>query len=259
LSTPGCLRTVGADGSVAYNKTTESSNGARKSVAPAPTQNNKPSDIASNANRPVEKPYSSRVWGNIAALITGTYEVGENLFKSTIKDSVAAGTSAVEGGIALWEGEYREGFQKGSTALAAVSSVVIGKKAEALMDLRQASKVDDVRQPGSGAENIASYEVYKDGLRAQMSRPVVSDARLSSLFDDLYRPNALVGSGSTAAAVRTELLTGTTVGGKLHSQKAENSIRSLEKWLQINPNARSGDRAAAENVIRDTQSALRGN
>lgn len=41
-----------------------------------------------------------------------------------------------------------------------------------------------------------------------------------------------------------------------HSQKGEESIKRLEKWLENNPTASPGDRAAAENVIKDMQDAL---
>jgi RHS repeat-associated protein len=109
-----------------------------------------------------------------------------------------------------------------------------------------------------GAANIAAHEAYKDGLRAAMSKPAVSDPALARLIDPLYRPNATVGSGSTAAAIRQELATGQPVGGAFHSQKAADSIRSLERWLSNNPAARPGDRAAAENVIRDMSNALGG-
>jgi hypothetical protein len=33
-------------------------------------------------------------------------------------------------------------------------------------------------------------------------------------------------------------------------------IITLEKWLKHNPNARHGDRAAAENIIKDLRNAL---
>lgn len=109
-----------------------------------------------------------------------------------------------------------------------------------------------------GAANIALHEAYKDGLRAAMGKPAVSDPVLSKLVDQLYRPNATVGSGSTAAAVRQELTTNQAVGEAFHSQKAADSIRALEKWLSNNPAARPADRAAAENIIRDMSNALRG-
>lgn len=110
----------------------------------------------------------------------------------------------------------------------------------------------------AGATNRAAFETYKDGLRAAMERPVTSDPRLTSMVDDLYRQNAAVGSGSTAAAVRQELMTGQPVGGAFHSQKAADSITALSRWLERNPTASPGDRAAAENIIRDMQNALGG-
>ncbi len=110
-----------------------------------------------------------------------------------------------------------------------------------------------------GATNRAAFEDYTDSLRAAMERPYVRDQELSRLLDYLYRPGATVGSGSTAAAVRAELANpGTLVGGRSHIQKAEDAIRSLSRWLRVHPEAVLGDRAAAENVIRDLTNALGG-
>lgn len=89
-----------------------------------------------------------------------------------------------------------------------------------------------------------------------MSKPSVQDTQLQNLMNGLYRPNAKVGSGSTADAIRHELATGEAVGGSFHSQKGADSIRALEKWLGNNPTARPGDRTAAENVILDLRNAL---
>ena len=110
----------------------------------------------------------------------------------------------------------------------------------------------------NAAHNVASFEIYKDQLRAVMGKPHANDAKLAGYLDELYRPNATVGSGSTAAAVRHELSTGLSVGGKTHSQKARDMILALQRWLANNPNASLGDRAAAENVIRDMANALDG-
>jgi hypothetical protein len=110
----------------------------------------------------------------------------------------------------------------------------------------------------SGAANRALHEAYKNELRAAMDKPAVTDPALSSIVDKLYRPNATVGSGSTAAAVRQELATGQSVGGAFHSQKASESIVKLQRWLNQNPTASSGDRAAAENLIIDMKNALEG-
>ena len=108
------------------------------------------------------------------------------------------------------------------------------------------------------AVNAAAHQRYVAELRAAMEKPHVSDQKLGGLMNELYRPGANVGSGSTAAAVREELRTGQPVKGFWHSQKAENTIVSLERWLRNNPQATPGDRAAAENVILDMRAALRG-
>lgn len=72
------------------------------------------------------------------------------------------------------------------------------------------------------------------------------------------RKGAKVGSGSTAATVRKERATNGLVGGRMHTQKAEGFVKFLERWLQNNPTAFLGDRAAAENVLQDLRDALAG-
>jgi len=114
------------------------------------------------------------------------------------------------------------------------------------------------RAASSGAENAASFAKYKDALRAAMSKAAVSNPELESMMGNLYREGATVGSGSTAAAVRQELATGASVGGRLHSQKAGDAVVFLRRWLARNPAASAGDRAAAEDVIRDLENALHG-
>jgi filamentous hemagglutinin len=91
-----------------------------------------------------------------------------------------------------------------------------------------------------------------------MDRPAVQNTKLNSLLDELYRPGAKAGSGSTAAAVREELATGKPVGGRFHSQKARDYVIALRRWLADNPHASAGDRAAAESIIEDLENAVSG-
>jgi len=109
----------------------------------------------------------------------------------------------------------------------------------------------------TGANN-ATLEALKDSYRMGMSKPTVSDPALKTIVDKLYRENATVGSGSTAAAVRFELSTGQQVGGRSHVQKASESITALTDWLTTHPSASSADQAAAKNIIIDTKNALSG-
>lgn len=130
---------------------------------------------------------------------------------------------------------------------------------------RTQEKTPNVSRPAASrsvdariANNRASHESYKNDLRANMERPTVKDPNLDSLIGEHYRPNAKEGSGSTAAALRSELTTGKPVGNRFHSKKARDGIVSLEKWLNKNPTASPGDRAAAENVIKDMRNAIDG-
>jgi hypothetical protein len=98
-----------------------------------------------------------------------------------------------------------------------------------------------------------------DDFAAGLARPTVGDPKLNQLMDELYRPGATTGSGSTADAVRYELQTGLQVGGRSHIQKAGDMARALENWLGRNPDALTTDRAAAQSVIDDLWNALDGN
>ena len=93
-------------------------------------------------------------------------------------------------------------------------------------------------------------------LRAQMEKPHVVDSKLKEYVEIIYKPHAIFENGSTAAAIRHELATGEKVFDKIHSQKGRNMITPLEKWLKNNPTATPGDRAAAENIIKDLRNAL---
>lgn len=108
------------------------------------------------------------------------------------------------------------------------------------------------------AENVASHERYKTEVRRNMERPHAENQDLTEILEYLHRPTGKVGSGSTAAAVRYEAATKRKVGGASHPQKAEEGIIRLENWLKENPIARSGDRAAAENMLKDLKDALGG-
>ena len=117
--------------------------------------------------------------------------------------------------------------------------------------------MDAARRGADGPANRATHEQYVDELRSLMERPIVDDANLEHLIDEMWRPGAQIGNGSTAAAARFELANpGARIGGRQHIEKAENAVRSLERWLRNNPIASISDRAAAENILMDLRNAL---
>lgn len=53
-------------------------------------------------------------------------------------------------------------------------------------------------------------------------------------------------------------MTGRKIGDRFHHQKTQQRIVNLERWVRDNPTASPGDRAAAENTLKDLQNALKG-
>jgi hypothetical protein len=107
-----------------------------------------------------------------------------------------------------------------------------------------------------GLEGAAKHELYKKQLRQTMPKPNVQDTKLKKIANNLYRPNAKVGNGSTADALRYEKLNGGTVAGKEHAIKARERVTNLRSWLKNNPNASSSDKSAAEQMMLDLMDAL---
>jgi RHS repeat-associated protein len=91
--------------------------------------------------------------------------------------------------------------------------------------------------------------------------PKASDAKLQNLVNDLYKgakgPKP-IGSGSTADAVRNEILTGKPTHGRFHFQKAREYIAALTKWLKKNPGASDCDKGLAKALLDDLKTALGG-
>jgi hypothetical protein len=98
-----------------------------------------------------------------------------------------------------------------------------------------------------------------DGPPAAAKRPDVSDPKLGNIVDSLYRGTSSetrTGSGTTADAVRYERTSGNSVGHKLHTEKANNSVRALRSWLRRNPQASAADRQVAQQEYDDLLDAL---
>ena len=122
-----------------------------------------------------------------------------------------------------------------------------------------------VTQPVYNIE-VHSEHVYQVGELCVVVHnacvPKVTDAKLGNLVKDLFKgakmPNP-IGTGSTADAVRNELITGLPTHGRFHSQKATEYTNALTSWLKKNPNAPHQDQLVARSLINDLRSALGGN
>ncbi|GAA2682374.1 MULTISPECIES: hypothetical protein [Actinosynnema] len=113
--------------------------------------------------------------------------------------------------------------------------------------------------------NRALHEQLLETLRTEMGKPSVKGPKLKGLFDDLWRPGAKVGNGSTVAAARFEVRGGPMVKGGDHITKAKNYADALQKWIKKQDKPPAGtdpasahDYRAAQNVLQDLLNALEG-
>lgn len=92
-----------------------------------------------------------------------------------------------------------------------------------------------------------------------LATPKVENLKLQNIISDLYKgttnPNRIA-TGTTADAVRQELITGKPTFGRFHIQKAQDYSRALENWLIKNPNSAYKDRLVAQSVLNDLKNAL---
>lgn len=101
-----------------------------------------------------------------------------------------------------------------------------------------------------------SQNVFKNIPLVGFGKPKVQDPKLKEFVNALYRPHAKIGNGSTADAIRYEAETGEHVGGRTHTQKGEDALRGLDRWIKKHPKAQIDDISAAKNIISDLREAL---
>jgi len=121
-----------------------------------------------------------------------------------------------------------------------------------------AAMMREVHKVDNGAHNAANYQKYLRQLRGEMERPVVDEPKLKDFLTRYWRPDATVGNGSTAAAIRFEKMTGQKVKGRWHAEKGQTGLIFFERWLKENPAASPSDRRMVENLILDLRDALGG-
>jgi len=89
---------------------------------------------------------------------------------------------------------------------------------------------------------------------ASMQR-FVKNRKLLNILKNWNRTGSGGGTGSTADAIRTKILTGIPVDGKFHFQKGEETRRGLFKLLR-DPSLDASDRKIVEELLVDLQNAL---
>lgn len=87
----------------------------------------------------------------------------------------------------------------------------------------------------------------------------MGDPKLQNYVDNLYKGTTnpgRVGTGTTADAVRNEILTGQPTGRVFRTIKAQETVNGLTNWLRNNPGASASDRLVAQSLLDDLSNAL---
>ena len=112
------------------------------------------------------------------------------------------------------------------------------------------------------AVDVTIPDVADSSLSGQSPRPrerLLADASTDvakNIVKELYRPNAAVGDGGTADAIRKQVATDELIGGRDHIRKGRERLRQIERILSKNPN--HPDRALLERLRNDLIDALGG-
>lgn len=150
-------------------------------------------------------------------------------------------TSAVDVTGEGWQGvSFTQFGQRAVTGIATMAATdFISNQFKKTPDLSIEQKVD--HSIGTARDNILNSDI--------------SDPKLKNIANELYRPNAKIGSGSTADVLRYEKLTGELLSKTGHQTKALIYRNTLQKM--INSGALSpSDYELAKRLLIDLQDAL---
>lgn len=213
-------------------------------------------------------------WGQVEALGDAALDVGAGMLNAAASLGNAAlhdptSIAAVVGGAALMAAGAG-GAAGGALATASGVGAPIGVPATAASI---GLVVSGAALAGAGAFTVAQNAAGPDRVspagsgsgptapspRPAAERPTVTDTGLRNIVDPLYRgvrSPTRTGDGTTADAVRWERASGEDVGGKLHTTKANDSVRALRNWLRRHPGASSQDRGIAQQEFDNLLDAL---
>ena len=122
--------------------------------------------------------------------------------------------------------------------------------------VKSAQSVDEASKAASGADGV-SGGIKVLVLPRQHLLDSATDPKLKSRIDKLYRPNAVVGNGSTADVIRHELSTGELLSPKGHFQKGIEMRDGLLKDIKSG-RLNEADTAITRLLLKDLQNALSG-
>jgi hypothetical protein len=171
---------------------------------------------------------------------------------AAIGGTIALGVAGVVYGGALMAGAFTAA--PGVATAVAVDGAAVAEgvvtTATGLKAVQSGRSMMEANKSGAAAESGPATETPRSSIK----RPASKDPDLNNILEQLFRQSDRV-PGGTAGAVRNEYNTSLPTGGKFHLQKAQDSIRALNRILKradLDP----VDRATAEAVVKDLQNAV---
>ncbi len=188
--------------------------------------------------------------GGVTAGFGASIKAGETvgkfgMFMVNNAKYVKAGEILLTSGVDItgegWQGvSFSQFGQRAVTGLATMAATdLISKQFKKQPDVSIEQKVDNA--VGTARDNILNSDI--------------SDPKLNNIANELYRPNAKIGSGSTADVLRYEKLTGELLSKTGHQTKALIYRNTLQKMINSGTLSPS-DHELAKRLLIDLQDAL---
>ncbi|MDU1893086.1 MAG: RHS repeat-associated core domain-containing protein [Dysgonomonas sp.] len=127
-------------------------------------------------------------------------------------------------------------------------------------------KVDDLKMniitgiaptPGIKGGSIKGIKGLIGTARSNLLNKVINP-KLKNVVNDLYRPGAQIGSGSSMDAFRLEVLSGVAVNGKTHGTKLIMYRTALQKLWDKKSSLTKEEQVIVKQLLTDIQDALSG-
>ncbi|MEM9917266.1 MAG: RHS repeat-associated core domain-containing protein [Bacteroidota bacterium] len=153
------------------------------------------------------------------------------------------------------QGNYAQGTFEALLDIVPIPAVKIGGRIGGRLLTNIGKALKGVAKKLKGAKALFNKGLGDVG---NVYKSRVQNPKLKNIVNDLFRPNAKIGNGSSMDAFRYERATGDLVGNKSHGQKIQDYKRGLEKLINRGDLSKQ-DRQIANDIINDINNALKGN